>query len=113
MTKTLIDSLKRLELQPDWLAGQRLATPLNAAKENAVLLSTVDNLRKGREIIRLTPPLNPDQVWRLWVQNNYQFDRLDGRQIRTLCVSPKTAINPAFIKACEANHDVLQRTTCL
>ena len=55
------------------------------------------------------PPLNPDEVWERWRVLAFDLTKLDAREIRTLCVSPKTAMKARLISVMSGNSDPLKR----
>lgn len=55
------------------------------------------------------PPLNADEVWTRWRGVAFDLAKLDAREIRTLCVSPKTAMKSRLVSALSSNPDALKR----
>ena len=64
------------------------------------------------KIDNATPPkstLDAEEVWAKWRAKRYKLNELDLREIRTLCVSPVTAMRPKLIEALTGNPDALMR----
>jgi hypothetical protein len=72
------------------------------------LESTIDNTFIPRQ------RRDPEQVWGKWRETNYRFKTLDSVEIRTLCVSSKTAMRTPLIDALQDNSEALTsfRTLC-
>ena len=49
------------------------------------------------------PPMNAEQVWAKWRLLGYDLLKLEKREVRSLCVSPETALRPRLVTAI-ANH---------
>jgi hypothetical protein len=107
----ILETLAQLDLQKDALTKNiHLKDATKACKR---LLSTVEKLSEQASNVNLKPPLDPMQVWEFYVQANYDLDALDSRQIRTLCVSPATAVRTRLVKGVGAKPEILSRTGCL
>jgi hypothetical protein len=85
----------------------------DARKECHDLLLAVDKLSQESFEVSLKPPLNPSEVWASFVKSNHNIDSLDARQLRSLFVTPTTALKTQLIRGCEAKPEVLSRTGCL
>ena len=55
------------------------------------------------------PPLDAEEVWARWRTLGFDLTKLDAREIRTLCVSPKTAMKARLISELTNNPDPLNR----
>lgn len=55
------------------------------------------------------PPLDAEEVWAKWRTKGYEINELDLREVRTLCVSPATAMRPKLIEALTESPDSLKR----
>src|SRR5689334_17362155 len=100
-----------MNLQPEWFNGKTLR--VSGTQSCAELVATVERLRANSTQINFTPPLDPDEVWKEWQARQYALEQLDARQIRTLCLSPKTATRPELTRVLRANLQVVLRTPCL
>jgi hypothetical protein len=93
------------EFRESFLWGELDATPYIAQ-----LKRTVDALEvKFDSGSRPKPPLDPEEVWAKWRTVGYELADLDSRQVRTLCVSPTTAMRPKLIQALTKSPDSLKR----
>jgi EH_Signature domain len=64
---------------------------------------------KSSKLLSPKPPLNAEEVWAQWQESNYDFGTLDAREVRTLCVSPATAMQRRLIKALTIDPTALKR----
>ena len=104
------DGLQRLELDLEELQNTLLSLPVDPEPYVRQLVRTVDSLAAKSDKVSLPkPPLDAEEVWARWRTVSYELDELDAREIRTLCVSPKTAMRPRLITALSANSDALRR----
>ena len=55
------------------------------------------------------PPLDPEEVWARWRALGFDLAKLDAREVRSLCVSPKTAMKMRLVSALVGNPEALQR----
>lgn len=99
----------------DQVIRHRAALPLVDAQHACQhLRGTLDKLRKTRTLISLDrPKLNAERVWSVFAVNQYDLDKLDGLQFRTLCCDEKTALRTEFITALMRNTQRLKRSPCL
>ena len=112
--KNLLAALDRLQSEPKLLQRSSLAVPFNPVTQCGPLLTTLESLRKSVSIATVRKPLiDPADAWREFESAKFQMAALDSLQIRSLCTTEKTALHPQFIKALQANPDVLRRTLCL
>ncbi|MDR3409827.1 MAG: EH signature domain-containing protein [Formivibrio sp.] len=64
---------------------------------------------KSNKVSLPKPPLDADEVWAHWRLLSFDLSKLDARQIRTLCVSPKTAMKARLVGALGNTQDPLKR----
>jgi hypothetical protein len=64
---------------------------------------------KSNKVSSPKPPLDADEVWAHWRALAFDLTKLDAREIRTLCVSPKTAMKPRLVNALGGDLDPLKR----
>jgi hypothetical protein len=64
---------------------------------------------KSDKVSSPKPPLDPEQVWARWRGLDFDLAKLDGREIRSLCVSPKTAMKVRLVSALGVDSDGLKR----
>ena len=76
------------------------------------LNASVEALEKKYDFgVAPKPPLNPDTVWAKWRGEQFNLDKLDSREKRTLCVSPQTAMLPKLVQCLVSSSDALSRLT--
>ena len=112
--KNLLAALDRLRTEQQTLGRSLLSGRLDPVKECQPLLISLDGLRKAaiRAPVR-KPALDSAEVWRVFQAENYQLSALDSLQIRSLCTTQTTALNPRFVDALATNPEVLRRSLCL
>lgn len=104
------DGLARLNLDLTELQQTLLSGSIDPAPYLRELVRTVGRLEAKFERISLPkPPLDADVVWLRWQEVKQDLSLLDAREVRTLCVSPKTAMKRRFVVALAANPDGLKR----
>jgi hypothetical protein len=64
---------------------------------------------KSERVFSPKSPLNADEIWARWQAANYDLGKLDAREVRTLCVSPKTAMTRRLIEALTIDPAALKR----
>jgi hypothetical protein len=80
----------------------------------------LDHLRNlSREVERLSnryetgrppkSPLDPEEVWAKWRQQGFEFDSLTSRELRSLCVSPPTALRSQLVRVLGSHPESLGR----
>jgi hypothetical protein len=100
--------------QSDSLKYKVLYSPIHINQHCRDLLNIVEKLQQRAENRPLPkPPLDADAVWSTWSQAGFNPATLDSLQIRTLCVSEKTALRPEVLQLLESEPDILQRASCL
>ena len=52
---------------------------------------------KSNKVSLPKPPLDAEEVWAHWRVLAFDLTKLDAREIRTLCVSPKTAMKAPIL----------------
>jgi hypothetical protein len=55
------------------------------------------------------PPIDPEEVWAKFRKEHYTLETLNARELRSLCVSPLTAVRKQLIEALQANSESLSR----
>lgn len=65
---------------------------------------------KSNRVSLPKPPLDAEEVWERWRKLAFDLTRLDAREIRTLCVSPKTAMKGKLTDVLNKNSDPLKRS---
>lgn len=104
------EGLHRLTLDLTELKNALLSVPVDAGPYVRQLERTVESLEvKSDKMSTPKPPLDAEEVWARWRMVSYDLEELDAREIRTLCVSPKTAMRPRLIAALSMNFDALRR----
>ncbi len=70
----------------------------------------VDTLRiKSDRVASPKPPLDAEEVWARWRKLGFDLTKLNARELRTLCVSPLTAMKARLVTALGGNPDALKR----
>ena len=95
------------EFRESFLWAEIEATPYIAQLKRAVDALEI----KFDSGSRPKPPLDPEEVWAKWRTVGYELVELDSRELRTLCVSPATAMRPKLIQALTKSPDSLKRVT--
>jgi EH_Signature domain len=104
------DWLERLTLDVTELREAMLSRPVDPAPYLRQLDKTVQVLEaKSEKVSSPKPPLDAEEVWAHWRVANYDLTKLDAREVRTLCVSPKTAMKARLIGALTTYPDALKR----
>jgi len=104
------DGLQRLTLDLTELKNSLLSVPVDPEPYVRQLAHTIQALEmKSDRVSSPKPPLDAEEVWARWRMVSHNLEELDAREIRTLCVSPKTAMRPRLITALNANSDALRR----
>ena len=106
----LREELQRLTLDIRELKDTLLSGAVDPAPYLRHLGRTVEALEaKSEKVASPRPPLDAEEVWARWRAAGYDLARLDAREVRTLCVSPKTAMRPRLVSALTATPDALKR----
>ncbi len=78
------------------------------------LRKTIDILNKKVEITSFPkPPVDAEKVWEKWESTGYDLASLDGRELRTICVDPGTAVRPKLVQALMTNQTAFKRNSTL
>jgi len=93
----------------------RVALPVvDGKKECRGLGGTLERFRQMRAIVKLDrPKLDANQVWAAFAAGDFQLNRMNDLEFRTLCGAESTALQPEFITALERNPERLRRSRCL
>jgi hypothetical protein len=106
----LSQELERLTLDIREFKETLLSGTVDPAPYLRQLGRTVEALEaKFEKVATPKPPLDAEEVWARWRAVSYDLARLDAREVRTLCVSPKTAMRPRLVSALSAAPDALKR----
>lgn len=104
------EALQCLTLDLTELKGTTLSRSVDPAAYLRSLEHLVSALEEKCDKVSVPkPPLNGDEVWAKWSTTNFNLDKLDAREIRTLCVSPQTAMRSRLISALSINYDPIRR----
>jgi EH_Signature domain len=106
----LRDGLDRLTLDLAELREAMMSRPVDPVPYLRQLNKVVEVLEaKSEKVSSPKPPLDAEEVWARWRAVNYDLTKLDAREVRTLCVSPKTAMKARLIGALTTYPDALTR----
>jgi EH signature protein len=104
------EGLDRLTADLTELRESMMWRPVDPAPYLRQLDKAVEALEaKSDKVSPPKPPLNAEEVWARWRTLAFDLSKLDAREIRTLCVSPKTAMKARLISAISSNSDPLKR----
>lgn len=102
--------LDRLTADLAELRDSMMWRPVDPAPYLRQLVKIVETLEaKSDKVVSPKPPLDAEEVWARWTALTFDLTRLDAREVRTLCVSPKTAMKARLISALGSNPDPLRR----
>lgn len=108
----LSEALDRLRLDIGEFRESTVYRPVDAQTYLRQLSKTIEGLeKKGDSVVVPKPILDPEEVWARWRKEQYDFDKLDGREKRTLCIFPETAIRSRLVEALRRNPEALTRIT--
>jgi hypothetical protein len=102
--------LDRLTADLTELRESMMWRPVDPAPYLKQLDKVVEALEaESNRVLLPKPPLDADEVWARWRLLAFDLTKLDARQIRTLCVSPKTAMKARLVSALGSTQDPLKR----
>jgi hypothetical protein len=106
----ILQGLDRLTADLAELRDSMMWRPVDPASYLQQLDRAVAALEaKSNKVSTPKPPLDPEEVWARWRALAFDLPRLDAREVRTLCVSPKTAMKARLVSALNANPAPLKR----
>ncbi len=106
----LSEGLQRLTLDIGEFKETLLSGTVDPAPYLRQLGRTVEALEaKFERVSSPKPPLDAEEVWARWRAVSYDLSRLDAREVRTLCISPKTAMRPQLVSTLSVTPDPLKR----
>jgi hypothetical protein len=106
----IADALARLSRDVTELQQTLLSGTIDPVPYLQDLTRTIQTLEAKFERVSVPkPPLDPEAVWLRWQSVRHDLSMLDAREVRTLCVSPKTAMNRALVDALASKPDALMR----
>jgi hypothetical protein len=107
----IMQGLERLSADLSVLRDTTMWHPVDAAPYLRQLQRSVEILEaKSNRVSVPKPPLDADEVWARWHTLGFDLARLDARELRTLCVSPKTAMKRSLTDALHTNSDAFKRS---
>jgi hypothetical protein len=107
----LLQGLERLSADLSVLRDTAMWQSVDAAPYLRQLQRSVETLEaKSNRVSVPKPPLDAEEVWARWRTLAFDLTRLDAREIRTLCVSPKTAMKGKLTNLLNKNSDALKRS---
>ena len=103
-------SLDRLTADLAELRESVMWRPLEPAPFLRQLSKVVEALEAKSDRMSLPkPPLDADEVWARWKRLSFDLTKLDARETRTLCVSPRTAMKARLVSGLSSNSNALKR----
>jgi len=106
------EALARLELDLGEFRESTVYRPVDPQTHLRVLRRTVEELEKKSEIVTVPNSIvDPEEVWAKWRKEQYDFDKLDSREKRALCISPETAVRAKMVEVLKKNPEALKRIT--
>jgi hypothetical protein len=110
----ILDALTRLHADTADLHGSLHVQVVDGTTYVRNLTATIEQLEKKLESGKPPEsPFDPDEVWARWRSLGYDLDKLGKREIRSLCVSPKTSMRGRLLNALSENKEPLQRISNL
>jgi hypothetical protein len=104
------EGLERLNLDIGEFRDGLLSRPIDRAPYLRQLERAVEALEaKFERMSSPKPPLDPEEVWARWRTLGFDLSKLDRREMRTLAVSPKTAMRQKLVAAFTVSPDALKR----
>ena len=102
--------LDRLTADLPELRESMMWQPVDPAPYLRQLDKVVETLQaKSDKVASPKPPLDAEEVWAHWRALAFDLTKLDAREVRTLCVSPKTAMKARLVSVLGSNPDTLKR----
>ena len=106
------EALARLQLDLGEFRESTVYRPVDPQSQLRVLRRTVEELEKKSDIVAIPKSIvDPEEVWAKWRKEQYDFDKLDSREKRALCISPETAVRTKMVEALKKNTEALKRIT--
>jgi hypothetical protein len=106
------EALDRMRLDLSECQESTVYRPLDPLHCLRNLSATVEALEKRYDrLVAPKPPLDPEEVWARWRGENYDLEKLDRREKRTLCIGPQTAMRARLIQSLAGSPDALERVT--
>jgi hypothetical protein len=106
----ILEELDRFSATLGSLRDSMLSSPVDPAPHVRQLHKVVETLQSKSDRASLPkPPLDPEEVWARWRALDFNLSKLDARETRTLCVSPKTAMRAKLITALGGSPHPLKR----
>lgn len=106
----ILQGLDRLTKDLTELQCSLMSNPIDAVPYLKQLDRAVETLEaKCNRVAPPKAPLDPEEVWARFRMLSFGFEELDARELRTLCVSPLTAMRPKLVNALSENPKPLHR----
>lgn len=106
----ILQGLDRLTADLIELRDSMMWSPVDPVPHLQQLGRVVEALEaKSNKVSSPKPPLDAEEVWARFRAFGFDFTQLDAREIRTLCVSPETAMRPKLVSALHESPGPLQR----
>ena len=107
----ILQQLERLSADLSVLRDTTMWHSVDAAPYLRQLQRSIETLEAKSDRVSVPkPPLDAEEVWVRWRTLAFDLTRLDAREIRTLCVSPKTAMKGKLTDLLGKNSDALKRS---
>jgi len=106
------EALNRLQLDLGEFRESTVYRPVDPQTYLRQLSRTIEELEKKSDNVAVPRPiLDPEEVWARWRKEQYDFDKLDSREKRTLCISPETATRAKLVEALKRDPETITRMT--
>jgi hypothetical protein len=100
----IADAIERMRLDLRELQSSSIAQRLDPEPYLKELTRTIRRLEQRLDSgVPPKPPMNAEEVWARWRLLGYDLLKLGKREVRSMCVSPETALRPRLVTAI-ANH---------
>lgn len=108
----IIEALNRLQMDLGEFRDSSVSRIADAQAHLRQLSRTIEALEKKSNNVAVPKSiLDPERVWARWRDEQYDFDKLDSREKRNLCISPETATRPRLVEALKSDPEALKRMT--
>ncbi len=106
----ILQGLERMTADLTELRESMMWSPVDPAPYLKQLDRAVEALEaKSNRVSSPKPPLDPEEVWARWRGLDFDLTKLDAREVRSLCVSPKTAMRRPLVSALVSDPEALKR----
>jgi EH_Signature domain len=107
-------AMERLKLDLHEFQASNLAQKLDPELYLNELTRTIRRLEQRLDSgVPPKPPMNAEEVWARWRLLGYDLLKLEKREVRSLCISPETALRPKLVTAIANHLEYLSRASTI